>query len=204
MSKFLTLMFATVILSQSTFANMSSDMGLKGLRNVKPVMEGVLYRGGNSGGGKAPLKSEALMNLCEAGFSLAVYLYPDGFKPKTVHCTTKDGKANTLEYIQKGFRDSKSREIVMTEIYDIIMSQNKGPAYVHCWNGSHASGETAAIALMQFCGLSGEAAGKYWADNIHDKGNLSKYGSIYKKHIPSFKPFNSLTIPQDIRAQVCR
>lgn len=203
MSKFLTLVIAVLISGQASFASGGSQtMGLKGVRNVKPVMDGVLYRGG-SGGGKTPLSQSALMSLCEAGFSLAIYLYPDGFTPKTVHCTTTDGKANSLDYVQHGFRPQNERKIVMGEIYDII-DKNKGPAFVHCWNGSHASGEIAAIALMQFCGEDGEQAGNYWAANIHDKGNLKNYGSIYRKHIPAFKPFSEFQISSEIKSQICK
>ncbi|MBO9668650.1 MAG: hypothetical protein J7501_17765 [Bdellovibrio sp.] len=200
MTKILTLVFAMLMLNQGAFAGNSN--GLRGVRNVKTVMNGVLYRGGG-GGGKNPLTQDALMSLCEAGFSLAIYLYPDGFVPKTVHCTTLDGKANKLDYVQRGFRGESDRKVVMNEIYDII-ENNKGPAFVHCWNGSHASGEIAAIALMQFCGLNGEQAGDYWARNIHDQSNLKNYGSIYRKHIPAFHPFSSMSISGDTKAQICR
>ena len=56
---------------------------LYGTRNMRPVLHGVAYRGGannyyhkrNKRKNQNPLPSDGLLNLCQEGFSGAVYLY---------------------------------------------------------------------------------------------------------------------------------
>ena len=69
-------------------------------RAFKTVIPGLLYRGGGAGG-KVPLTQEALKGLCEAGFSLAVYGYTEGFRgTQQIQCTDSiSGQQNTLTYI---------------------------------------------------------------------------------------------------------
>ncbi len=167
------------------------------LKNYRVVMPGVLYRGGNSGGGAIALKETGLKALCENGFSEAVYMYPNGFKSGT-NTTCSNGQ--TVEYTTfgGGLKDPKMVYNFMKRLHKIITTK-KGPLYVHCWNGWHASGEMAAMALMQFCGWNGSQAAQYWQSNIGDKGS---YPSILKR-IQLFNTFDDLTISPDVQKSIC-
>ena len=171
-----------------------------GLRAFKPVLDRVLYRGGGPGG-KVSLRTNQLQALCQNGFSSAGYLYPDNFNsPTQVNCG-----AQNLEYRVVGFR-AAGAEQTLRAIYNIIKSQStanpQGPMFLHCWNGWHASGEISAYALRQFCNMSGDEAARYWAQNIGDQGNLSKYGSIQNR-IRNFNKISSLEITDAERARIC-
>lgn len=58
-----------------------------GVRNFRTVLYGVLYRGGANNyyhrghprSNTHPLPEDGIQNLCEEGFGLAIYLYPDNF-----------------------------------------------------------------------------------------------------------------------------
>lgn len=173
-----------------------------GLRAFRTVLPGVLYRGGGSGGAR-PMSEAQTQLLCQAGFSNAGYLYPNGMNGnKTVSCQMPDGSINTMDYKVYGFRPRDARRVSMEMIYNVIKT-GSGPVFMHCWNGWHASGEIAAIALMQFCGWSGKAAGDYWKENIGDKANLPKYGKIPHQHIAHFQPFEDLRISAEEQERVC-
>lgn len=168
------------------------NQSIKDLKNFKVVLPGVLYRGGNSSGGAVALTTKGLSVLCEKGFSQAVYMYPDAF-------AQAGSKSCAIEYTTFGraIRDRSKIEGFLKRVHDIIVNK-KGPLYVHCWNGWHASGEMAALALMQFCEWNGAKAADYWQANVGDKA----YPSIQKR-IQSFQPFNTLQISSEQRAEVC-
>lgn len=171
---------------------------LQKVRYVKTVLMDILYRGGGPGG-QVLLPAPALNSLCEAGFSSAVYLYPGKDRsPRSVECTDNSGKRNQLVYSQVEFRDMRP---ILNEVYRAI-TKDEGPVYVHCWNGWHASGEVAAKALMQFCGWSGQEAGRYWANNIGDRQNLPRYGRILDR-ISAFKPYADLQISSALQQEIC-
>lgn len=186
--------------SQQNF-NESGLVQQKLVRALKPVLLNHLYRGGGPGG-KVTLSKAGIQGLCHAGFSSAFYLYPDNWSgPKTENCQDQDGQANTFTYQLSGFRGRDKARPVLEAVYKSIKNKG-GPVFVHCWNGWHASGEVAAYALIQFCGMSGEAAGRYWQANVGDKGNLPKYGSIVR-HIENFRPFDDLKISPAEQADIC-
>ncbi len=191
----------TLILCMITAGAVQAQTNIKSLqkvRYVKPVLMDVLYRGGGPGG-QVLLPAPALSSLCEAGFSSSIYLYPEKNKAsKTVGCTDQTGKGNELVYSQVEFRNMRP---ILDQVYKSITT-GTGPVYVHCWNGWHASGEVAAKALMQFCGWSGAEAGKYWANNIGDQGNLPKYGGIIKR-IAAFQPYADLKISAAQQNEIC-
>ncbi len=171
------------------------------LKNMRTVLDRVLYRGGGPGG-KVPLTGNNLNALCENDFSGAVYLYSDGFKgPQTVSCTGN----KSVHYMISGFR-GKDGEKTLRAIHNVIKSQSTaqplGPVFVHCWNGWHASGEIAAYALRQFCDMSGNEAADYWGKNIGDHGNLPKYGSIQNR-IRNFVKIPGLDITAEEKERVC-
>jgi hypothetical protein len=183
---------------QYSVASQTDISNLQKVREVRPVLLNFLYRGGGPGG-TVLLPPAATTSLCKAGFSSAIYLYDDKSpSQQPVQCQDADGKTNQLRYHMTSFRDVRS---IFSEIHNAITS-NSGPVYIHCWNGWHASGEVAAKALMQFCDWSGNEAAQYWEDNIGDRGNIPKYGSI-KRRVADFKPFSDLRLSQQVQDQVC-
>lgn len=83
---------------------------LYGTRNFRMVLRGIYYRGGaNNTYNKIlvrdnmnPLQDQALANLCENGFSEALYLYSENYKtaPPTTNCKTLQNENHTLAYNQ--------------------------------------------------------------------------------------------------------
>lgn len=180
----------------------SKNYGLNGIRYLRPVLPGLLYRGGGPGG-KVELNHSTLQSLCESGFSTAIYLYPEGFSgTKHVACSSQKHSQQSLSYEQTGFRGNSDRYQALKMIRDAAIN-NSGPVFVHCWNGWHASGELSAIALIQFCGWEGEEAANYWKSNIGDQGNVGKYGKIMHTYIAGFTPFNDLKLPEELKRKYC-
>lgn len=183
---------------------------LYGLRNVREVLKGVLYRGGGNNlyhrdpnmkrENQNPLPLDGEMNLCEEGFRTGIYLYPTNYSknPPTMDCNSIRGN-NRLSYEQLGFM-SKTRTI-LEKIHAAILDPAMGPIYVHCWNGWHASGYIGAFALKQFCGVSGSDAVKYWIKNADgtDDGSYEEH----KKRIRDFVPYTDLNIDSSAQARVC-
>ncbi len=160
-----------------------------GLKDFRVVIPGILYRGGNTGGGPYPLKEAGLKTLCDKGFSQAVYMYPDNFSnapkpPCNLEYTTFGGGIKDRQLIRK----------YLTQVKSVIDGQKKGPLYIHCWNGWHASGEMAAYALMQFCGLNGDQAQSYWDANVPN-GRVTR--------MKTFKTFDDLQITPEQQSKIC-
>ncbi|RZA00825.1 MAG: hypothetical protein EOP11_17940, partial [Proteobacteria bacterium] len=157
---------------------------LYGVRNFRAVLNGVYYRGGannyyhrtNKRGNENPLPNDGLMNLCEEGFTDAVYLYPTnaGTAPKITRCRTADGAENVLNYQQITGLDAKNNRKLLTIVQNHLRNERLGGVYMHCWNGWHASGYAAAITLRQFCGFTGDQAAQYWTKNI-DKVEVGEH-----------------------------
>jgi len=179
---------ATVTLNELVSNAQSTHEQADSLKDFRVVIPGVLYRGGNSGGGTQPLNAKGLKSLCEKGFSKAVYMYPDNFdRAAKPECE--------LEYSTFGgtIKDRRLIYSYLAKIKDII-DNKKGPLYIHCWNGWHASGEMAAYALMQFCGVNGDQAQAYWNANVPN-------GSVTR--IRSFKIFDDLMITAEQQSEIC-
>lgn len=162
---------------------------LAGTRNFRYVLSGKYYRGGkiNSHGNANPMTEAGLYNLCEEGFSDAVYLYSTNFRPKLVECSK-----GTLRYHQispLAYRRSDQLRLLT------MMRDAPGSVYMHCWNGWHASGFVAAIALRQFCGYSADAAVAYWNKNT-DGANGPGYEKV-RQQIRKFVPFEGLTMSKE-------
>ncbi len=168
-------------------------------RELRTVIPGVLYRGGGPGGTK-PLPQEALQSLCEAGFSVAVYGYTQGFTngaPTT--CTNKlTGAQNSLDYIAVEANEDSAKKTVMGRVYETLQDATKGPVFVHCWNGFHASGELAAIGLRQICPSiwDGDKASKYWLRNADGAPMISR--------IKKFTPYPQFDVPSDYQQALCQ
>jgi len=179
---------------------------LYGVRNFREVLRGVLFRGGannshNRDGvspNKNPLPKNGLLSLCTAGFQTAIYLYHTNYSkaaPQT-SCDSLRGK-NTLKYVQIGY-NAKPRQI-LEMIRDAIFNPASGPIYVHCWNGWHASGFISALALRQFCGVSGNDAIAYWIKNTDGDSTYPDH----KKGIQNFRPYEDLMIDAKTQQRIC-
>lgn len=180
---------------------------LYGTRNMRTILFGVAYRGGannfhhktNKRDNHNPLPEDGLVNLCNQGFSSAVYLYSTNFsesKKLFVNKKTND----TLHYIQNSGNDRNNMKKLMIMIVDVINNPQKGPIYLHCWNGWHQSGYVSAAILIQFCKYSNDEAYQYWINNT-DKVNKG-YENV-KSKVKSFKPFDDITIDDSIRQEIC-
>jgi len=173
--------------------------GIKGLDFVRPVLSGVLYRGGFKGGDKhhTGLSSAQREQLCEAGFSGAWYI---DFGSHTRFGETRCN-GNTLDY-RKG-RSSHPHE-VMQSIHELIEQPDKGPLLVHCMWGVHSSGAISAMALVQFCDWSERKAKAYWnqARNHAPCGHAGCDAWIDEK-FSHFKKDPTLTIDASEKQRIC-
>jgi len=189
---------------------------LYGTRNVRAVIPGVLYRGGANNAyhrtqarsNRNPLPDDGLLNLCREGFETTIYLYPTNFDraQPSVRCVQRQGqeggKPNVNKYVQLSPFDERQHKMALELVYDTLTNRSKGPVYAHCWNGWHASGYMAATALMQFCGISPDAAVAYW--NAGTDGNhTSSHYERTREAIRSFHPYPEYEIPEELQQDVC-
>ena len=171
--------------------------GVGRTRRFLTVLPGVLYRGGGTGS-QVPLGEASLHALCEAGFSTAVYAYTKNWNGAVpVHCTNaRTGEPNTLTYIAGEGPSAAFKPVFLRKVREVIQNPALGPVFVHCWNGMHASGELAAIALRQFCGWSGASASSYW---LRHAGNFPLISRVN-----SYSPTSDLTIADELQAVLCQ
>jgi hypothetical protein len=180
---------------------------LYGLRNMRVVLHGCVYRGGANNAfnkhdrrdNRNPLQTEGLQHLADEGFSSAVYLYAVNFKTAPESVKSKDGK-NTLKYGMNTLGSRQKIKELLLEVKSIIENPQKGPMYLHCWNGWHQSGFISAIILMQFCDYTPEQAAEYWIQNTD--GVNKGYEHVIKK-IKEFKTFDDIKIDPKLKAEIC-
>lgn len=187
---------------------------LYGLRNVRAVLNGVVYRGGANNAynkhqkrdNQNPLPDEGLNHLCQEGFGTAVYLYTTRYEtaPKLTHCKSALQPQQTLTYLQESpHRSEEASHKVLKLIHDRLVSPtDHHPIYLHCWNGWHASGLISAFTLRQFCNYSAAQAINYWNRNT-DGHNRGKVYDRLRAQIKAFKPDPDLTIDKDLQAKIC-
>lgn len=185
---------------------------LYGTRNMRPVIHGVAYRGGGNNvynkiekrKNQNPLPDMGVRNLCEEGFSGAVYLYQlnwdDAIPADTCSCI--NGKQNTIKYLQLDYGDKDDVYEMLRMVYESATNDTVGPLYMHCWNGWHASGLVAAIILKQFCGFSDLDAVMYW-DACTDGTNKSPRYEDVRQMIRDFKPYPEFTLQDNLGNQIC-
>ena len=168
-----------------------------GMAFFRPVLTGVLYRGGFQGGDKARtgLSEPQKQSLCQSGFSEAFYA---DFGKNTSYGTTSCG-AGTLEY--KSARSSRPAS-VMKDIHAAIVS-NKGPVLVHCMWGVHSSGALSAMALVQFCGWSEGRAKAYWNEARNGAPCSGSCDSWIDGKFAKFSVDPSLAVSKAQRAAIC-
>jgi hypothetical protein len=180
---------------------------LYGTRNMRTILYGVAYRGGannfynkfNKRDNHNPLPDDGLQNLCNQGFSSAIYLYSTNFsetKKNYINPITKD----TLKYIQNSGMSNKTMKELMYKVYNVIKNTQLGPIYLHCWNGWHQSGYISAAILIQFCKYSNDQAYKYWIENTD--GVNKGYDNV-KNLVRNFKPYDDISIDDSTRVKIC-
>lgn len=174
----------------------------KGLRNLRPVLGGVLYRsGGNnnyapfvSRANDSPLSFQTLLNLRESGFRRAYYLYNSKFKESGWGEILPVLHSIGMDYQSLVPKNDSTVSIILSDIYQSIKGNAQGAILVHCWNGWHMSGLISAYSLIQFCDFSVEKAWEYW--KICTDGNYSGFSKV-KTLITNFKPNPILQITDD-------
>ena len=156
------------------------------IKNFRMVIPDVLYRSGNSGGGKKPMGDKDLLLLCEQGFSLVIYGYGTGFHgEREIRCNN-----NSLKYISIPPFSNAAVEKIITEVHNRLIERFRGPILFHCWNGHHSSGLASATALKEYCGYTGEQALQYWIRNTDGDSNYPSH----KKFILNWKPIDYLKV----------
>lgn len=187
---------------------------LYGTRNFRMVLNGVLYRGGANNyyhrthrrDNRNPLPLDGLENLCAEGFEQATYLYRTNFEtaPPLVGCSSRvqPGTRKTLKYSQESPFNNAGLEAIFRSVYEVTQNDQKGPVYIHCWNGWHASGFLSAVALRQFCGWTGEEAVAYWDRNTDGHNQDPSFERI-RQDIRDFVPKSQWSIDASKQAEIC-
>ena len=143
-------------------------------------------------------ENDGLTNLSKLNFEAAVYLYKVNFDTAPSEMKTNDG--HTLNYYQISGNEKKEMRELLEMTYESISNPNKGPLYLHCWNGWHQSGYVSAVLLRQFCDLGPEEAVFYWKNNTDTWNN--GYDRI-KTAIRDFQPYDDITISSEVKEKIC-
>ncbi len=178
---------------------------LYGTRNLRPVIHGIVYRGGannyyhklNKRKNSNPLPMDGLIHLAKEGFSSAVYLYAKNFNENDSLILSG---SDTLRYYNNTLDNKKDIREMLELVKSVFDHPEKGPVYLHCWNGWHQSGYASALVLMQFCGFSNSEAAEYWRSCAD--GGTKGYEHIIRK-IMKFKPFPDLKVKPDGKEYFC-
>ncbi|MDE0588323.1 hypothetical protein OU789_00115 [Halocynthiibacter sp. C4] len=184
--------------SESAMLVRNSDAAPDGMTFFRPVLSGVLYRAGFSGGDKnrTGMSTAQRVELCESGFETAFYA---DFGKNTEYGATSCG-SSSLDYASA--RSSRP-DAVMQAIYETIKAPSKGPVLVHCMWGVHASGALSAMALVQFCGWSEDRAKSYWDEARNGAPCANGCDSWIDAKFERFKLNSSLEITEAERAAIC-
>ncbi len=179
---------------------------LYGTRNMRTILFGVAYRGGannfyhrtNKRNNHNPLPEDGLNNLLQQGFSTAIYLYATNFADTKKLFVNKH--RDTLVYLQNSGMNRKTLKDIMLLVKSVIDTSDKGPVYLHCWNGWHQSGYISAAILMQFCGITNQQAYDYWIDNAD---GINKGFDNVKSLIKNFVPYEDIQISHELQREIC-
>jgi hypothetical protein len=202
---------------------------LYGLRNLRVVLHGVLYRGGANNAfhrsakrdNSNPLPRDGLENLCVESFGEAIYLYEKNYVRQNLECTSRTGSNNVLRYSQVSVIGTpiNGNPNMLVEgatgllpggggVRDIVRRVHKCatgvgacPIYIHCWNGWHASGLVAAVALRQFCDFSADEAVQYWIDGTDSPQNANF--PALKAAIREFIPLSEFRVSKELQTKIC-
>jgi hypothetical protein len=188
------LLLSAVLVSWTTSAE-----AVTGLRRYTEVVGGVFRAGGP--GGQVALPASTLQELCEKGFTQALYLYPSaGCKTCGTYTCTANGRPNQLVYRGMSFNKSST---MLQALMPSVLGQT-GSTLFHCWNGVHATGQVASLARIQFCGWSNQDAADYFLKALGKSfGGLLDYERAAHAKIMNYKPDPSLAIPASAQSRVC-
>lgn len=145
------------------------------LKNVQQVLGGFFTRAGVKN--QKPLSNSELVALCEQGYANAFFTYA-GAKTQLVSCSRG----------QISYMSQNNPDVILQATYKAI--QNGKKVFVHCHNGAHMSGFHAALALRQFCGLSGDAAFAYWDQTLNGYPLQEPNRSVLHRRMVNFQPKN--------------
>lgn len=164
-------LLVALVLTQAGFAQAGE------IKNAQNVLGGVLTRAGVSG--RSQLSDEQLRGLCEKGYSHAFFLY-SGATPRTVSCSKGQIAYRSVSWLNP------------TPVLEAINAglHGGGRVFVHCNNGAHASGFTAAVALRQFCRYTSEEAMAYWS-KTNTYGIPPGIGTI-RRNLDTFSPLGGM------------
>lgn len=184
--------------SQSEMFARNTDGAPEGMTFFRPVLSGVLYRGGFQGGDRdrTGMSTSQRTELCNSGFEKAFYA---DFGRNTEYGTTVCA-SNALEY--QSARSSRPSD-VMNAIYQTIKNPDQGPVFVHCMWGVHASGALSAMALVQFCGWSEDRAKEYWNEARNGSPCADGCDNWIDAKFENFLFDPALEISEAERAQIC-
>lgn len=185
---------------------------LYGTRNMRAVLHGVAYRGGANNyyhkddkrHNHNPLPNDGIKNLCQEGFSSAIYLYRVNFEnaPTAYECNCVNETSNQFNYQQLDYFDDKHIYEALKLVYLSATDSTVGPVYLHCWNGWHASGLLSALILRQFCGFTSLEASAYWDLGTDGANNSPRYNTIRDK-INNFVPYPEFKITNALGERIC-
>ena len=184
--------------SQSEMTARSNPGAPDGVAFFRPVLDGVLYRGGFSSGDsdRTGLSSSQRTELCSEGFSTGFYA---DFGRNTDYGTTSCGGGGFDYQSARSSRPSN----VLKAVYDVIKAPEEGPVYVHCMWGVHSSGALSAMALVQFCGWSEDRAKSYWNDTRNGAPCSGGCDAWIDAKFENFSFNPALSISADERAAIC-
>lgn len=184
-------MFKTVLALIMTMAIPAH--AAKALRQVHPVLNGVLTTAGGSGGMNS-LNEGQIQELCEQGYSTVYYLYNEKFTNQGLN----NCDVNKTDYLHARYEEDHIHTI-FKRVKQVIETGD-GPVLAHCWNGRHAAGAVAAKAFMQFCNWSAESAVEYWLKNAGSDGPSFKH---VIRDIRAFTPYNDLRLTDEEQDRLC-
>ena len=160
------------------------------IKNAQSVLGGTLTRAGNKG--MRPLDDSQLAQLCEQGYNDAFFLYT-GAPDHSVSCSR-----GSIHYSSQSMN---SPAPILAAVYR--NSSVGAKTFVHCYNGAHASGYIAALALRQFCGVNGGQAFDYWQRALNGFALPPASVNFVRNKLQTFVPNGSMQLTPAQQAQLC-
>lgn len=161
------------------------------IKNTQSVLGGALTRAGNKN--MKQLDDQQLAQLCEQGYSSAYFMY-EGAQARTVNCSR-----GSITYSSTSISSAPQ---ILQNVSSSLRGHG-GKVFVHCYNGAHASGYVAAVAMKQFCGLSSDQAFAYWKKTLGGYDLSPKGKASIQKRIANYSVDASLTLSASERSQLC-
>ena len=177
-----------LILAASLASSVTAQAQIK---NESSVLAGHLTRAGNKG--MKELNDAQLRDLCEQGYSNAYFMYA-GARARTISCST-----GAITYKSLGLKSAKQ---IIAQVGSNIQDGRR--TFVHCYNGAHASGLVAALALRQYCGYSEDQAFNYWNSKLGGYPLQPANVRAVRATLRNFVPDASLELSSEAQATLCR